>query len=32
MHRKYTNHALHDLYSLNKIFILIFESEYKVTI
>lgn len=25
----YANHAMHDLYSLNKIFISIFESEYE---
>lgn len=30
MQRGYVNHAMHDLHSLNKIFISIFETEYEI--
>lgn len=30
MQRSYINRAMHDLHTLNKIFIPIFEAEYKV--
>ena len=32
MQRSYVNHAMHDLHSLNKIFISIFETEYETSV